>query len=349
MPCIAIDLRPLLDPHESGVTVYTRAIVKRLLKDSSIDWLLFYQARERCERIHKEFPQVLHIERSNTAFHLKSLFTFPKLPENYFPRQPDLLWMPDRRPFFYCPFRVVMTVHDRIPEAQRGTLSLKSRLWHSLFPLNRLMKLTDALLFPSLTVAQGTRFKGPKEVTYEGVELFSKPERPQALARKVKDFYFALSPADPRKRLEWIVKAAERFPKMNFVIAGLKPKDLRFRNLKLKERENLQLLSFITEAEKAWLYRNATALLALSSAEGFDLPVLEAVSANCPVLLSDIPVHHELYRNAEWIHTEADLWKALYLGEQTKLKVPTPRGKYSWDLAAERTLLFFLRVLLHKN
>lgn len=350
-PRIAIDLRPLLDPHESGVTVYTKNIVKRLIESPEATWLLFYQARNRCQRIHDLFPEVQHIQRSNTSFHLKSLFRFPNLPKDYFSDQPDLLWMPDRRPFYKCPFPLVMTVHDRIPESEKNSLSLKSRVWHMIFNLNRLIKLTDGLLFPSLTVSQSVRTRKPKEVTYEGVAPTPKPMRPLGLPKKIKEkeFFFSLSPADPRKRLEWIFKAAQRFPKMNFVIAGMKEGDKRFKKMKFLKTQNVFVLPTITEEEKAWLYRNALALLALSRSEGFDLPVLEAVHAKCPVLLSDIPVHHELYKDAEWIKTEEDLWKGLYLAQNSSLKVPTPRGTYNWEKAAERSLFFFLRVLLNKD
>ncbi len=350
-PRIAIDLRPLLDPHESGVTVYTKSVVSRLIQDASVEWLLFYQAKHRCERIHQLFPSVRHVAHSNTIFHLKSLFRFPVLPSTYFEEQPDLLWMPDRRPFYRCPFPVVMTVHDRIPESQRSSLSFKSKIWHSFFPLKRLLTLTDGLLFPSLTVSQAVRSRKPKEVTYEGVESFKTAVRPEALSKKIKSksFFLALSPADPRKRLEWILRAAQRFPKMDFVIAGYKKNDQRFKKMKIQKLENLHFLSFVTEEEKAWLYQNATALLSLSRDEGFDLPVLEAVHAKCPVLLSDIPVHNELYKDAEWIKTEEDLWKSLYLAQSSSLKVPQPRGGYTWEKTTKRSLLFFLRVLFHKD
>lgn len=350
-PRIAIDLRPLLDPHESGVSVYTKSLVQRLIQNPSVEWQLFYQAKKRCSRIHELFPNVQHVARSNRLFHLKYLFGLKKLPKNYFKTIPDLLWIPDRRPFYECPFPIVMTIHDRIPELLPSSLSLKSRLWHRLFSLNRLKAGTKGLLFPSLTVAQSVRSRNPKEVTYEGVEFFEKPKRPEALSKKIKekDFFFTLSPADPRKRLTWIFNAAKRFPKMNFIIAGLKLKDQRFRKMSLKTPENCSILNSISEEEKSWLYKNASAYLALSKMEGFDLPVLEAVHAKCPVLLSDIPVHHELYKDAEWIQTEEDLWKALYLAQNTSLKVPTPRGIYSWEKAAQRTLLFFLRVLGNEN
>ncbi|HUR26416.1 MAG TPA: glycosyltransferase family 1 protein [Candidatus Thermoplasmatota archaeon] len=44
----------------------------------------------------------------------------------------------------------------------------------------------------------------------------------------------------------------------------------------------------------AVLYRNAVALIAPSLAEGFDLPVIEALASGCPVIASAIPPHEEV-------------------------------------------------------
>ena len=46
------------------------------------------------------------------------------------------------------------------------------------------------------------------------------------------------------------------------------------------------------------LLRGAHLLLAPSSAEGFNLPPLEAMAAGVPVLCSDIAVHQELFSSA---------------------------------------------------
>jgi len=113
---IAIDLRPLIEPFESGVTVYTKAMVAQFQRmkgvgDKDVELLLFYQSGRRCERIHKLFPKVRYVKVSTTWHRLRSLFAFPNLPGAYFvakrggrqpanAKQPDLIFMPDRRPFY---------------------------------------------------------------------------------------------------------------------------------------------------------------------------------------------------------------------------------------------------------
>lgn len=352
---IAIDLRPLMDPNESGVTVYIKAIVDELLKNHpEIEWILFYQASKRVEHIHTRYPQVLHLKRSNALFHLHYLLGRPSLPKNDFPVQPDLLWLPDRRPFYKTEFPCVMTVHDLIPEHQRANFSWKGRLWHRFFHLKKLLKNMSGILTPSLMVAQNIKTKLPKEITYEGADLAVEEECPPGIPKdRIKEgFFLMIAPADPRKHWDWVFAAAKRFPKLHFVFVGWKEKDHRFRAIKKEKLPNAVFLASVTEAQKKWLLKKAEALLALSSEEGFDLPVLEAVHAKCPVILSDIPIHRELYKANQWIKTEEDLCRTLYMFSiqgGRSLEVPKPRGAYTWEKASQRTLLFFLRILQNKD
>ena len=50
----------------------------------------------------------------------------------------------------------------------------------------------------------------------------------------------------------------------------------------------------LTDDELTWCYRHATALVAVSKAEGFGLPLVEARLQNLPVFASDIPVFREV-------------------------------------------------------
>lgn len=338
---IGVDLRPLLENFESGVSVYTKSMLSELLKSNQFDFDLFYQASKKSYKISKLFPNARHIKISNTAFHLRSLLFFPSIPRNYFSRIPDLIWIPDRRPFYKSKIPLVFTIHDLVPEKCFSSLSLKAKIWHKIFNLSRLLRLCDGVLTPSETIKNELNFRGKSEVTYEGASLPS-------TAKKIdleKGFLLSIAPADPRKRLSWIFKAAQDLPHEVFVIAGFKSGDKRFKKIEKKNLKNLILLGEISEEEKLWLLKNSKALLAVSEYEGFDLPVLEAVKANCPVILSKIGVHTELYKDATFVKTYQDLILSL----KTEAKVPKAKQDYTWESAAKRALLFFNRVITDEN
>jgi glycosyltransferase involved in cell wall biosynthesis len=62
----------------------------------------------------------------------------------------------------------------------------------------------------------------------------------------------------------------------------------------------LKLPGHVPEATLVELYRDAICVIAPSRAEGFDLPVVEAMATGAPALASDIPAHRELVEDADW-------------------------------------------------
>jgi glycosyltransferase involved in cell wall biosynthesis len=50
----------------------------------------------------------------------------------------------------------------------------------------------------------------------------------------------------------------------------------------------------VSDSELDYCYRHAAGLITASFAEGFNLPIVEALSKGCPVLASDLPVHREV-------------------------------------------------------
>ena len=84
---------------------------------------------------------------------------------------------------------------------------------------------------------------------------------------------------EPRKRLNFV----------NQVIAALPPEVREDVNL-VKVGSHLKL----SDAELIAAYQRAEALLFPSAAEGFGLPVLEAMAAGTPVLCADLPAHNEV-------------------------------------------------------
>ncbi|MFT7183961.1 MAG: glycosyltransferase involved in cell wall biosynthesis [Oceanicoccus sp.] len=343
---IAVDCRSLIDERISGVATYTVKMIQALKQNSNLELLLFYQNGKKAEHLHKTFPEIQWVEKSSNFFHLKCLLKRPALPGAYFSKKPDLIWMPDRRPFYETKLPVVMTIHDMVPTKLPRSLSWRSRLWHTLFPTKSLIKYADGLLAPSFTVEQDLPRSIPRRVTYEGGVLKGDGVLPKRCPKK---FTFILAPLDPRKRVNWVLKLAKEFPKDKFVWAGVKSEDPRFAKLKTKLSSNIKVYGEISNQEKIGLMRRAECLFALSEYEGFDLPVLEAVRLKCPVVLSDISVHRELYRGTNFVSNYEEL-KTEYLRSRIgKLSIPKTRGVYTWEKSAKTALLFFHRIIENKN
>jgi len=339
---IAVDCRALIEERVSGVSVYTDSVISELNKLSDVKLQLFYQHARRADHLHVKYPEIKWIKRSSTLFHFKWLLGNP-MPD--LGLSPDVFWLPDRRPFYRTSVPVVMTVHDMVPLRNPQSLSLKSRLWHRLFSTKKLLRRVDGVICPSFTVEQEIPRKMLRCVTYEGARI----GRPGKAIKNLKNFSLMLAPADPRKRFKWMIRLAKEFPKDKFVWAGVKPDDDRFKKNKSKLPRNIHRFHQISDEKKNWLLRNANLLFALSEYEGFDLPVLEAVRAKTPVILSNISVHQELYKGVNFINTYDDLRTEYLRSRQNSLPIPIPRGNYTWEAAAKRTLLFLRRVVENKN
>lgn len=74
------------------------------------------------------------------------------------------------------------------------------------------------------------------------------------------------------------------------------PQDLRALPKELQSRlgDYVRIVPPLVEEDLARLYRQAAAVICPSRAEGFNLPLAEAVSVGATVIASDIPVHREV-------------------------------------------------------
>ena len=102
----------------------------------------------------------------------------------------------------------------------------------------------------------------------------------------------------PRKRLDVLLRvfaAVKRImPEAVLVrVGGLSP-ELEQLAAELNIRPAIVTLPFLTRDLLAAMYRRAALLLHTSEAEGFGLPVVEAMACGCPVAASDIPVLREI-------------------------------------------------------
>lgn len=203
-------------------------------------------------------------------------------------------------------------------------------------------------------------------VTYEGVDnnLKSQISSLKSQSKIIKDPYFLyVGNAYPHKNLETLLAAYRRLIFQGTHLQGRKGvpyetklvlvgKDDFFygKIKKLVVSMNLEgrVLFFgqADDLELANLYTHAIAFIFPSLMEGFGLPALEALSVGCPLIVSDIPVFHEILGDhAMYFDPKdpGDLATKLMDG----IKIIDQRDflrKYSWRKMTEQTLSVYNHV-----
>ena len=153
-----------------------------------------------------------------------------------------------------------------------------------------------------------------------------------------KQYCFAMGSLEPNKNFVWVAKIAKKNPELKFAVAGsLNPKVFAD-GLGFDCPENMKLLGFVSDEEAKTLMRDAKAFLFPSFCEGFGMPPLEAISAGCPnVIVSDIPVMHELFENnAIYINPNNCNYNLLELLKNSKCDNKSILSRFSWKESAKK-------------
>ncbi len=110
-------------------------------------------------------------------------------------------------------------------------------------------------------------------------------------------YYLAISSIAPHKNFEWIIQNAKKNPDVQYIIVG--PKRPNLSTVSTNEfKDNVIYLGFQSDEVLKALIVNAKALISPSLYEGFGIPPLEALACGTKVIVSDIPVYHEIYGDA---------------------------------------------------
>ena len=146
-----------------------------------------------------------------------------------------------------------------------------------------------------------------------------------------KGYFFSMSSLDPNKNFKWIAAVAQKNPKQIFAIAGGMNAKVFSNEFDFDVPENLKFLGYVTDEEAKALMQNCKAFLFPSFYEGFGIPPLEALSAGAQVIVSDIPVMHEIFGDSvHYIDPKHACVKLDELLEQPVSLSDLVLEKYSW-------------------
>lgn len=153
---------------------------------------------------------------------------------------------------------------------------------------------------------------------------------------KSKGYFFSMSSLDPNKNFKWIATVAQRNPEQVFAIAGGMNANVFSNKFDYDVPENLKFLGYVSDEEAKALMQNCKAFLFPSFYEGFGIPPLEAMSTGANVVVSDIPVMHEIFGNT--VHyvdpRNADVDFEKLMCETVEDSAPVLNG-YGWTKSAE--------------
>jgi glycosyltransferase involved in cell wall biosynthesis len=202
-----------------------------------------------------------------------------------------------------CPW--VMTVHDATLLTMRSQYGWADRLYHRVFGVLAARR-ADALIVPSEAARQAIAraYRIPESrmhVVLHGVSDHFRPRSPEACAPVlrhhglVSPYVLFVGARPPRKNLGRLIEAFGRVRgpggdgRLQLAVAGPEePGDeaAREQARRLGLDGAVRWLGYVRHEELPALYRGALCLAYPSLAEGFGLPILEAMACGTPVLTS---------------------------------------------------------------
>ncbi len=371
---IGIDCLTMLDAQRgeyAGVAHYTYYLVRSLIAQSPDDTFVLFVYDKQLDMSEFKLPnvEIVIVPLMQYKKFLPLIYRHCIVPLFFKKARVDLMHFPAPiRPLCYWG-KTVTTIHDLvIYRNPRWFMRLSWFFTRVVVPAS--IRRADAVIAVSEATKQEIIdfFTIPPErvnVVHEGVNDLTIGEAvaPDGVEWNFPYFFF-VGTIEPRKNIVRLIKGFMEFVRMHpdtdmkLVIAG--KLGWKFHNVvSLLEdpavAQRVLYVGYVSQAEKAFLYRHAFALTYPSLFEGFGLQLLEAMHAGVPLItsnegaISEIVLDNAIIVDPYKVMSIAHGMRALYLNP-TKREAMIVKGRgiasaFSWKSAAVGTLEVYRAVM----
>ena len=256
--------------------------------------------------------------------------------------------------------KVVLTIHDLNFLIQRKDepFKIKKYLGRVQANINRADHIVCISEFTRQTVLQNLKTYGkPVDLIYNGSTIKEFPGYDTPVYRPSRPFIFGLGALVPKKNFH-VLPCLLQHNEYELVVAGTRHEEYVAQIMKEAAlygvTGRVHLTGEISEKDKYWYYKNCTAFAFPSLAEGFGLPLIEAMYFGKPAFIAantSLPeIGGDLAYNFDHFdpqYMQAVFEKGMLHYEQTKpMQAIRERAlRYSWDQAA----IDYLSIYRHLN
>lgn len=350
MSRILIDVERMKHPH-SGLGEFCRQLSLELLRQKSADLKLTFL---RPKGLNLHLGPDIHTH-DLTFWH--RIFSIPSAAYD--------LWHATHQDSLYFPkgkrTKTLLTIHDLNFLYENRASKTKARLKKLQKKIDRVDAISTISEFTLGQVQEHLKLGSkPVKVIPNGVaSLVGQGQaRPEKL-KSTRPFFLYLGMVRPKKNIHSLLGLLKKMPEYDLVIAGDKQhiyaQDIEGQAQKLSISSQVHFLGTVSDAQKSWLFHHCEVFLFPSLAEGFGMPIIEAMSIGKPVVAQKATSLPEVggpdifyFEDSDPAHQERVVRQALAQGQthpELKESWQKRARDYSWENSV-RAYLAFYRTLL---
>jgi glycosyltransferase involved in cell wall biosynthesis len=262
---------------------------------------------------------------------------------------------------------LVVTVHDAVPWTHPETLTKRGVRWHRT-AIETAARTADVVVVPTQAVAEelgrhvslGDRVRVVGEGVSEDLRVPADADERASRLELPESYLLTVATLEPRKGLSVLLEQLARpeAPDLPLLVAGQPgwgKLDLLGEARRLGLGDRVRVLGRVSDEDLAVLMARATALVVPSRAEGFGLPLLEAMTLGTPVVTSPVPALVEVAGGASVVAADDDLPGALRsvvedasVRQRLAAAGPERAKAFTWDRAADALWAIYAEIAVQR-